>query len=174
LAHEVNAADIERNKENLKKLEQLEKLYKEMIESGDFESEEEDEGAEETAKDITEQQAAIKTAEVVQEVYEDLESEELNAGSKMITTTAEVHCYQSNDQAASQQHALFGKPQRNEYRESLADIRQMTDEEIIAKRQSSDPNCNDAAFDKKAKQKTRIAMKKRVSVDSLEDFTFIE
>jgi len=108
--------------------------------------------------------------------YEDLESEELQAGSNIITTTAEVHSHDDNiDRAASESNSITVN--RNAFRESFKDITQLLDDEsneINGMRVTKDFNRNDAAFDKNAKQKTKSTIKRSVSVDILEDRTFIE
>jgi len=76
------------------------------------------------AEETNEQQATIELTEVCQQVYEDLESEELNAASNMITTTAEIHSH--DDQAAASlddnTNSTSRKPQSCVFKGSLEDI----------------------------------------------------
>jgi len=91
---------IKQKKQTLVKLQQLEKLIAIMNEERENRKRKALKKSLENAEDIAKQQAAIRPAEVSQEFYEDLQSEELQAGSNEITTTAEVHSHV--DQAASQ------------------------------------------------------------------------
>jgi len=85
----------QQHQQNLEEIEQLKGRIKEMNEMLET-------SGKDTNNSDVEQQTAVEITEVCQEIYEDLESEELNAGSNMITTTAEVH-FQDNNQAASNQ-----------------------------------------------------------------------
>jgi len=97
------------NEQKLKMIEELEMMILERNEN---------------LEKSTKQKPAAVIMKVYQEIYEDLESEELNAGSNMITTTAEVHSH--GDPAAASLDGNINSSSRNPqscvFGDSLEDI----------------------------------------------------
>jgi len=152
-SYEVVMARIQRTKQRLDKLE---KQFAEMNETRDCNR---NDKVYDNAKMSIE---TIELSGVYGEIYKDLESKELNAGSHMITTTAEVHSHDDNNDRSAREVNW------NTFRESLID------DNNLGTSRTRDFSRNDAAFDKNAKQKTKSTIKRSVSVDTLEDRTFIE
>jgi len=106
-------------KENLKiyleKIKQLEKQILEIIKVQEDAA---------IAKCDADQKPAVEITGGCQQIYEDLESGELNAGSNMITITAEVHSHEDPAAASldSNTNSTTRKPQSCVFGDSLEDI----------------------------------------------------